>query len=252
MGSAERPVAVVTGAGSGIGRATALALGARDLDVVCAGRRPGPLQETAGQLGGGRGRAVAADIAAAEGVRAIAAAVGGRSVMALVHAAAIEGIVSLADTTRPVFDRLVAVNLAGPFFLTQALRPMLADGSGIVFVSSVSALHGRPRHAAYAATKAALLGLSTSLAAELAPRVRVNCVAPGATDTPMMAEAITAYLRSMDAEEAQRTGTAEMARVLLGRVGNPAELAAAIVHLALDASYSTGSVVTVDGGYSAS
>jgi NAD(P)-dependent dehydrogenase (short-subunit alcohol dehydrogenase family) len=252
MGSAERPVAVVTGAGSGIGRATALALGARDLDVVCAGRRPGPLQETAGQLGGGRGRAVAADIAAAEGVRAIAAAVGGRSVTALVHAAAIEGIVSLADTTRPVFDRLVAVNLAGPFFLTQALRPMLADGSGIVFVSSVSALHGRPRHAAYAATKAALLGLSTSLAAELAPRVRVNCVAPGATDTPMMAEAITAYLRSMDAEEAQRTGTAEMARVLLGRVGNPAELAAAIVHLALDASYSTGSVVTVDGGYSAS
>jgi len=197
-------------------------------------------------------RIATADIAAAEGVRAIAAAVGGRSVTALVHAAAIEGIVSLADTTRPVFDRLVAVNLAGPFFLTQALRPMLADGSGIVFVSSVSALHGRPRHAAYAATKAALLGLSTSLAAELAPRVRVNCVAPGATDTPMMAEAITAYLRSMDAEEAQRTGTAEMARVLLGRVGNPAELAAAIVHLALDASYSTGSVVTVDGGYSAS
>ena len=194
---------------------------------------------------------VAADISSAEGVRAIAAAVGGRSVTALVHAAAIEGIVSLADTTRPVFDRLVAVNLAGPFFLTQALRPVLADGSGIVFVSSVSALHGRPRHAAYAATKAALLGLSTSLAAELAPRVRVNCVAPGATDTPMMAEAITAYLRSMDAEEAQRTATAEMARVLLGRVGNPAELAAAIAHLALDASYSTGSVVTVDGGFSA-
>jgi hypothetical protein len=173
MGSAERPVAVVTGAGSGIGRATALALGARDLDVVCAGRRPGPLQETAGQLGGGRGRAVAADIAAAEGVRAIAAAVGGRSVMALVHAAAIEGIVSLADTTRPVFDRLVAVNLAGPFFLTQALRPMLADGSGIVFVSSVSALHGRPRHAAYAATKAALLGLSTQ------PRRRAGAARPG-------------------------------------------------------------------------
>ena len=88
-------------------------------------------------------------------------------------------------------------------------------------MSSVSALHGRPRHAAYAATKAALLGLTTSLAAELAPRVRVNCVAPGATDTPMMAEAITAYLEVMDAEEAQRTGTAEMSRVLLGRVGDP-------------------------------
>jgi NAD(P)-dependent dehydrogenase (short-subunit alcohol dehydrogenase family) len=251
MGSAERPVAVVTGAGSGIGRATALALAARGLDVCCAGRRLEPLQETAGQLSAGRGRAVAADISTAEGVRAIAGAVGGASVAAVVHAAAIEGIVSLEDTIRPVFDRLVAVNLAGPFFLTQALRPLLADGCGIVFVSSVSALHGRPRHAAYAATKAALLGLTTSLAAELAPRVRVNCVAPGATDTPMMAEAITAYLDGMDAEEVQRTGTAEMSRVLLGRVGDPAELAAAIVHLALDASYSTGSVVTVDGGFSA-
>jgi NAD(P)-dependent dehydrogenase (short-subunit alcohol dehydrogenase family) len=250
MDSADRAVAVVTGAGSGIGRAAAMALAARGLGVVCAGRRPGPLQETAGQLGGG-GRVVAADVGTADGVRAITDAVGGAPVAALVHAAAIEGIVSLEDTTRPVFDELIAVNLAGPFFLTRELRPVLADGSGIVFVGSVSALHGRPRHAAYAATKAALLGLTTSLAAELAPRVRVNCVAPGATATPMMAEALTAYYGSMDAEEAQRTGTADMTRVLLGRVGTPAELAAAIVHLALDASYSTGSVVTVDGGFSA-
>ena len=250
MDSADRPVAVVTGAGSGIGRAAALSLAARGLDVVCAGRRPGPLQETAGQVGGGA-RVVAADVSTDEGVSAIAEVVGGAPVAALVHSAAIEGIVSLADTTRPVFDKLVAVNLAGPFFLTRELRPVLADGSGVVFVGSVSALHGRSRHAAYAATKAALLGLTTSLAAELAPRVRVNCVAPGATDTPMMAEAVTAYYGSMDAEEAQRTGTAEMTRVLLGRVAAPAELAAAIVHLALDASYSTGSVVTVDGGFSA-
>jgi 3-oxoacyl-[acyl-carrier protein] reductase len=214
------------------------------------GRRPGPLLETAEQLGG-RGRVVAADVSADEGVRAIASAVDGAPVAALVHAAAIEGIVSLEDTTRPVFNQLVAVNLAGPFFLTRQLQPVLADGSGVVFVGSVSALHGRPRHAAYAATKAALLGLTTSLAAELAPRVRVNCVAPGATDTPMMAEAITAYLGSLGTDEAQQAAAAEMTRVLLGRVGDPAELAAAIVHLALDASYSTGSVVTVDGGYSA-
>ena len=183
MGSADRAVAVVTGAGSGIGRAAAMALAARDLDVVCVGRRPGPLEETAGQLGGGRG-VVAADVSTAEGVRAIAGAVGGLPVAALVHAAAIEGIVSLEDTTRPVFDELVAVNLAGPFFLTRELRPMLADGSGVVFVGSISALHGRPWHAAYAATKAALLGLTTSLAAELAPRVRVNCVAPGPPTPP--------------------------------------------------------------------
>src|SRR6201999_1048342 len=111
---------------------------------------------------------------------------------------------SLGSTDRAAFDQLVATNLGGPFFLTQALAPQLADGCGIVLVGSVSALHGRPRHAAYAATKAALLGLTTSLAAELAPRVRVNCVAPGATDTPMMAHAVTEYLAPMDAAEAQK------------------------------------------------
>jgi 3-oxoacyl-[acyl-carrier protein] reductase len=251
VATAEPRVAVVTGAGSGIGRATALALDARGLDVICAGRRLEPLEGTTGQFGSGRGRAVAADVSTAAGIRSIVDAVGGAPVSAVVHAAAIEGIVSLDDTTRPVFDQLVAVNFAGPFFLTQALRPLLADGGGIVFVGSISALHGRPRHAAYAATKAALLGLTTNLAAELAPTVRVNCVAPGATDTPMMAAAITDYLQGMNQEEIQQTATAEMTRVLLGRIAAPAELAAAVVHLALDASYSTGSIVTVDGGFSA-
>lgn len=82
-------------------------------------------------------------------------------------------------------------------------------------------------------------------------RGRVNCVAPGAVDKPMFAEAVTEYLGAMTPEEVERVGTAEMSRVLLGRVGDPAEVASAIVHLALDATYSTGSVVTVDGGFSA-
>ena len=235
MASAERQVAVVTGAGSGIGRATALALDARGLDVVCVGRRTAPLEETAEQFTDGRGCAVAADVSTAEGIRSIIAAVGGAPSTPSYTRRRRGNRVAGRDhqaRLRPV----VAVNLAGPFFLTQALRPLLADGSGIVFVGSVSALHGRPRHAAYAATKAALLGLTTSLAAELAPRVRVNCVCPGATDTPMMAGAITDYLQGMDDQEAQRTATAEMTRVLLGRIAAPAELAAAIVHLALDAS----------------
>lgn len=250
MNAQSRRTAVVTGAGSGIGQATALALAERGLDVCCVGRRPEPLHQTVAKAGG-RGRAVAADIGTDEGVAAVAGAVAGSPVHALVHAAAIEGIISLQDTSRAAFDRLVATNLAGPFFLTRALLPRLSDGSGIVFVGSVSAQHGRPRHAAYAATKAGLAGLTTSLAAELAPKVRVNCVAPGATDTPMMADAISQYYGSMDQDDARQAATAEMTRLLLGRVGDPAEVAAAIVHLALDATYSTGSVVTVDGGYSA-
>ncbi len=246
----SRSVAVVTGAGSGVGRATASALAVRGLTVCCVGRRREPLEATVGQLGG-RGWAVAADVGTEEGVAAVAAAVAGSSVAALVHAAAIEGIQALADTDREIFARLVATNLGGPFFLTQAVVPNLADGAGIVFVGSISALRGRDRHAAYSATKAGLLGLTTSLAVEMAPRVRVNCVAPGGIDTPMFDEAVTEYIKSMTAEEVERFGAAEMTRVLLGRVGSPDEVASAIVHLALDATYSTGSVVTVDGGFSA-
>lgn len=250
MQATARSLVVVTSAGSGVGRATAVAFGARGFEVCCVGRRKAALEETARELDG-LGRVVAADVGTADGVAAVAEAVTGSEVSAVVHAAAIEGIVSLEDTDRAVFDRLVATNLAGPFFLTRALLPHLSEGSGIVFVGSVSALHGRPRHAAYSATKAGLLGLTTSLAAELAPRVRVNCVAPGAVDTPMFAEAVAELFGSMAPDEAERVGAAEMTRLLLGRVGEPTEIAAAIVHLALDASYSTGSVVTVDGGFSA-
>jgi 3-oxoacyl-[acyl-carrier protein] reductase len=244
------PVAVVTGAGSGIGQATAAALAERGLHVCCVGRRAGPLNETVRAIAG-RGFAVPADVSSDAGVTEVATALAGAQIAALVHAAAAEGVLSLAATDRAAFGQLIATNTAGPFFLTRALLPLLADGSGVVFVGSVSALHGRPRHAAYAASKAALLGLTTSLAAELAPRVRVNCVAPGATDTPMMAEAISAYFGAMEPADAQKIGQAEMSRVLLGRIAAPAEVAAAIVHLALDATYSTGSIVTVDGGYSA-
>ena len=84
----------------------------------------------------------------------------------------------MADTDRSTFDTLVATNLGGPFFLTQALLPALEGGS-IVFVGSVAAVRGRDHHAAYGATKAALLGLTVNLAAEFAPSVRVNCVCLG-------------------------------------------------------------------------
>jgi NAD(P)-dependent dehydrogenase (short-subunit alcohol dehydrogenase family) len=246
----ERALGVVTGAGSGVGRATALALAERGLSVCCVGRRSEPLEQTVAELAC-PGRSVTADIGTERGVGAVAAAVAGSPVATLVHAAAIEGVWSLADTERETFDRLVATNLAGPLFLTQALVSQLIEGAGIVFVSSISALHGRDRHAAYSATKAGLFGLTTSLAVELAPRVRVNCVTPGGVDTAMFAEAAREYLEPMSPEEVQRLGTVEMSRMLLGRIGRPEEVASAIVHLGLDATYSTGSVVTVDGGFSA-
>jgi NAD(P)-dependent dehydrogenase (short-subunit alcohol dehydrogenase family) len=242
--------AIVTGAGSGIGRATANALGARGLRVLCVGRRLDRLRETAASLGDGA-VALSADISTDGGIAAVREALGeGDEVVSIVHAAAVECIATLGGTDREAFDRVVATNLGGPFFLTRALLPVLADRSSVVFVGSIAAFRGRDRHAAYAASKAGLLGLTVNLAAELAPRVRVNCVCVGATRTAMMEQAVRGYVAAVGEDHARELWAAETPRLLLG-VAEPAQIAASIAFLALDATFSTGSVLYADGGYTA-
>ena len=245
----RRDLAVVTGAGSGIGRATAQALARRGLTLVCVGRRLDPLRETAGSIGS-EARALSADISTDEGVEAVREAVDGDAVRCVVHAAAVEGIATIGETDRRTFDRLVATNLGGPFLLTRALLPALAEGSSVVFVGSIAAFRGRDRHAAYAATKAGLLGLTVNLAAELAPRVRVNCVCVGATRTAMMEEAVRDYAAAVGEPRTRELLAVEKPRLLLG-VAEPAQIAASIAFLALDATFSTGSILYADGGYTA-
>ena len=240
-------LAVVTGAGSGVGRATAEALAARGLHVVCVGRRIEPLRETVQTIGDGQ--AVSADVGSEEGVASVRAAVGTDAVATVVHAAGVEGLLTMADTDRATFDALVATNLGGPFFLTQALLPVLEGGS-VVFVGSVAAVRGRDHHAAYGASKAALLGLTVNLAAELAPSVRVNCICLGAIRTPMLAQAVADYTATVGEARAQATLAVERPRMLLG-VAEPELVAQSIVHLALDAAFTTGSVLYADGGYTA-
>ncbi len=137
-------------------------------------------------------------------------------------------------------------------FLTQALLPVLIDGAGVVFVGSISAVRGRDLHAAYGASKAALIGLTANLAVELAPRIRVNCVSPGATRTGMLRAYIKESTRGLSAEELDRLRVADAARMPLGRVAEATEVAASIVHLALDATAVTGVDLPVDVGYTAS
>jgi 3-oxoacyl-[acyl-carrier protein] reductase len=246
--------AIVTGAGSGIGRATAVVLGQRGLHVVAVGRTEATLAATcdAARSDGGSAEAVVADVGDDAAVPALIGALGDRPVGVLVHAAAHHEHQTFAETTPDAFDRQVAVNLRGPFFLTQALVPRFADGAGVVFVGSITSERARDRHIAYAATKAALLGLTKHLAAELAPTVRVNCVSPGATATAMLSAYVDASTADLSEEEQRRRRIADKARLLLGRVADPSEVAATIVHLALDASAVTGVDVAVDVGYKAS
>ena len=246
--------AVVTGAGSGIGNACAVLMAERGIGVVCAGRTRDTLDATLAAVvaAGSQGVAVVADCATDTGVDALAAATADRVLVAIIHAAGRDVTKPFVETSRTDLDDMVGTDLYAPFFVTQRLLPQLAPGAGVVFVGSVSARHGRNRHAGYGAAKAALYGLTVNLAVELGPDVRVNCVSPGATRTGMLRDYVRASTGHFDAEQKQRTAIQDSARMVLGRVAEPGEVARSVVHLALDATAVTGVDLLVDVGYAAS
>ncbi len=243
---------VVTGGGSGIGRACTHLLASRQCHVVAAGRGREALAETISQLPEhGSAEAVSADISSDHGIEQVRAATQGRPLTGIVHAAGRESVVSLAASDREEIEAVFRTNVFGPLLLTRALQQQLADGASIVFVCSIAALRGRDRHAAYGASKAALLGLTRNLAVELAPRVRVNSVVPGPVQTPMIEQYLSEYLGPTPSEEALATIQLEAQRVPLRRIAQPEEIAATIAHLLLDASAITGTAVPIDLGYTA-
>jgi NAD(P)-dependent dehydrogenase (short-subunit alcohol dehydrogenase family) len=243
-------VALVTGAAGGMGRATAQAFAAAGAKVVAADIAADEGEQTAKLIRGNGGEAVfvRTDVSDAADVEAaVATAVneyGGLDCAA--NMAAIETETTfLADCEEATFDRLVAVNLRSIFLcLKYEIRAMLQRGGGsIVNIASTNSFRPLPKQAVYTATKHGVIGLTKTAAIEYAGKgIRVNAVAPGAIDTPMLRGAIAAR-GSDEAEVISRLS-------LVGRFGDPTEIANAVLWLCSDRStYTIGHTLAVDGGY---
>ncbi|MDA0562791.1 SDR family oxidoreductase [Streptomonospora sp. S1-112] len=243
--SAQDRVVAVTGAGTGIGRATARAFAAEGAHVLAIGRRLGPLEETAGDSD--RITPLPADITAEGAPEEIARVARDRHgrLDVLVNNAGIVRSGALGSFTRDDLAPMIDTNLVAPLLLTQALLPLLEESGGVVVnVSTAVGQRGWPGNSAYAGTKGALDVFTRSWAVELAPRgVRVAAVAPGAIATSIGDH------QGLSPEEQADVRKWQVSITPLGRIGTPEEVAWAITRLADPASsFVTGAVLPVDGG----
>ena len=213
--------ALVTGAASGIGAACVTALRSAGAKVIGADQTPGE-------------NMIKVDVSDAASVASMFETAGPRDIV--INAAGILIESPIRDMTPEAFDRQISVNLRGSFLVAQgAIR---AGAKNLVLIASELAHLGRADFSAYCASKAGVIGLTRALAHECAPNTRVNAVAPGPTDTPMLsAEVMSAEALALET------------RNPMGRIGSPAEIAAAVVFLASpEASFMTGQTLCPSGG----
>ncbi len=244
---------MITGAGSGIGRATAIAFARNGAQVVAIDFNAAELEKTRWLLEqqGSKCHAIAADVSQeAEVADAIGQTVEQFGKLDVLHNNAGISILKLVtETTEAELDRLLGVNLKGVFFgCKHAIPPMLRQGGGVIInTASELAIVAQPLYTAYCATKGAVLSLTRALAVEWAAKgIRVNAICPGPIDTPMLhAE----FDRSADPQIEKQT---VIQTIPVGRLGTPEEIADVAVFLASDeARFMHGAAVTVDGGKTA-
>ncbi|AXV16758.1 3-oxoacyl-ACP reductase [Neorhizobium sp. SOG26] len=238
---------LVTGAGSGIGLSTTELLMREGWHVVAVDRDATALERLSQKLSGASLTTLTLDVTDEAANSDVAARCRSlpNPLTALVNSAGVGSNVRFADTTTEQFRRIYEINVIGAFALSQALAPVIRDNGGgsIVNIASVSGIKGNLGRSAYGASKGAVITLTKIMAVELADdRIRVNAVAPGPIETPMVAETHTAVTR----EEWHRT-------VPMRRYGQPEEIASAISFLVDGhrSSYITGQVLAVDGGFTA-
>ncbi len=243
-------VAVVTGSTSGLGRATALRLAREGAAVVVNSDLPDNGAETVAEIeaAGGTAVFVQGSVASREDCEALAAAASDLGpVSILVNNAGIERRGGVLDCTDEDWDDMLNVDLKGIFVVSRAVLPaMLEHGKGaIVNIASVLSYDVIPERAAYVAAKGGVLQLTKSMALDYGPRgIRCNAVVPGFFHTPMLEQSM------IDSGDYEGTKAILTAKSVFGRGGEPAELAAAVYFLVSDeASFITGAVLRVDGGW---
>jgi NAD(P)-dependent dehydrogenase (short-subunit alcohol dehydrogenase family) len=236
----------VSGAASGIGRATALRFGAEGGKVACGDVNTAGANETAGMIraAGGEALAVPCDVtnpgAVTEAIAEVVRKHGG--LYALANVAGTGFFRRTTETTLEEWNRLIAINLTGQFLMCkEAIPHILASKGAIVNTGSVAGLKSHPYSAAYCASKGGVVQLTRALAVEYGRKdVRINCLCPGGVETPLIGQFTLP----------EGVSQAALTRIMpLGRMGKPEEVAATIAFLCSDdASYINGATIVVDGG----
>ncbi len=245
MGRLEGKVAVVTGANSGIGLASATRFAREGARVFMMGRRQVELDSAVAEVGAGaRGvRGDVANLTDLDRLYDVVRAEAGQIDVLMANAGGGE-FMALSDITEEHYERTFSTNVKGTLFTVQKALPLLRDGASVILTGSTTGVTGGPSFSVYSASKAAIRNFARSWIQDLAPRrIRVNVLVPGATSTPGL-HGLT------QTEDQNRAFVAAMETASpLGRMGDPDEIAAAALFLASDeSSFVTGSELFVDGG----
>ncbi|MFH9807511.1 SDR family oxidoreductase [Streptomyces olivaceus] len=245
MGAYNGKNVVITGGSSGIGLGMARVLVDGGARVVITGRSRTSLDAALKQLGG-RASAVRGDVSSLADLDALADRVKEEvgSVHGLFVNAGISPLTPFESTTEAAYDEVFATNAKGAFFTVQKIAPLMGAGSGVVFTTSVANTVGLPDTSVYSASKAAVRSMARTLSADLLPRgIRVNAISVGPVDTGILE-------RVMTREAAAEFKAERVAENPMRRFGTYEEIAGAAAFLAFDATYTTGTELTVDGGSS--
>ena len=237
--------ALVTGGASGIGEATCRALSAAGAQVTIADIDQPRAQTLSRELPGSS--VLILDITDETAVQAAFAGIARLDI--LVNNAGIGLVGGVEQTELPDFQRLFRVNVEGMFLVTRAALPLLIRSRGVIVnIGSVAGLVGVKKRFAYCATKGAVIAMTRQLAVDYPAEIRVNCICPGTVDTPF----VEAYLEKYHKHEKEKVRAELNQRQPVGRLGRPEEIAAMAVYLCSpEAEFVTGSVLAIDGGWTA-